>query len=69
MSKTNEADYAKICLFCENASKLCGDDNMLCKKKGVIAEDHTCRKFVYDPLKRTPNTKPKIPKLSKEDII
>lgn len=69
MSKKNDNEYAKICLFCEKATKLSGDDNMLCKIKGVVAEDHTCRKFVYDHLKRVPNSKPQLLKLSKEDII
>ena len=27
---------------------------MLCKRYGVVAEDHSCRRFEYDPLKRRP---------------
>jgi len=35
-----------------------GDGMFLCSKKGVVTEEGKCRKFYYDPLRRTP-VKPK----------
>ncbi len=59
--KYTEHEIDEICLYCENSIPLMdGDDNVLCSKKGVVKEDHRCRKFSYDPLKRKPAPK-KIP--------
>lgn len=69
MSKRNGNDYQKICLFCESASILKGGNGILCKYKGIVDEDNTCRKYVYDPLKRQPKAPPKLQTLTKEDII
>lgn len=27
---------------------------VICPKKGVMAQGSSCRKFIYDPMKRTP---------------
>ncbi|MBR6681386.1 MAG: hypothetical protein IKL40_00180 [Clostridia bacterium] len=69
MSKRKENDYKKVCLFCENATVISADDNILCRFHGVVSEDYCCRKYVYDPLKRSPIGKPKIEELTKEDLI
>lgn len=64
-----ESDYRKVCLLCENATVLPQGNEVLCKFKGVVSEDHTCRKFTYDPLKRCPAPKPEMPTISKEDLF
>ena len=69
MSKRGNNEHQRVCLFCENASVLNGDDNLLCKYKGIVSEDFVCRKYVYDPLKRIPMPKPSITPLSPDDII
>lgn len=46
-------DITEVCAVCEFATPLRGDD-MLCQKHGVVACDHTCKKFRYDLLKRNP---------------
>ncbi len=43
----------KFCSYCAHAGKI-DDETYLCKKKGVVASSHRCRKFKYDPLKRVP---------------
>ena len=68
MSKKN-LDYEKVCLFCEFATPLRVNDNVLCKFKGVVSEDFVCRKFAYDPLKRRPMPRPDLPTLSKDDLL
>lgn len=69
MSKKQDTDYRKLCIFCENATILQGESDILCKHKGIVAEDFVCRKFVYDPLKRTPKAPMELPKLDKNDLI
>lgn len=38
------------CLFSTNLS----DHQMLCTKRGVVADSYACRKYRYDPCKRIP---------------
>ncbi len=45
----------KFCKYCERAKTLSDPDTMLCAKRGVVPAGHCCRRFRYDPLKRTPN--------------
>lgn len=44
----------KYCKYCEKAKTLSDPDTMLCSKKGIVSAGYSCRKFSYDPLKRTP---------------
>ena len=41
------------CAYCERGRDL-GDGTVACVHKGVVDEAFHCRKFRYDPLKRTP---------------
>jgi hypothetical protein len=41
------------CRYCSRANDL-GAEQMLCSKYGVVQADYACRRFQYDPLKRTP---------------
>ena len=50
--KRNEIE--KYCKFCEEAKTLSDPDTMICSKLGIVPAGHVCRRFKYDPLKRTP---------------
>ncbi len=55
----------KRCGLCERA--VCIDENdMLCRKYGVVSCNYSCKKFVYDPLKRVP-AKPVYPSADQYD--
>lgn len=41
------------CLYCAQGVPL-GEAQILCAKKGIMSLGSSCRKFKYDPLKRTP---------------
>ena len=69
MSKKRNIDHEKVCLFCENAAILKSNNNVLCKYNGIVNEGYVCRKFVYDPLKRKPNSPLKVQALSEDDLI
>lgn len=49
-----DRDVEISCRLCENASLICDEECMLCKKYGVVPKIHACRHFAYDPLKREP---------------
>ncbi|MCQ2432171.1 MAG: hypothetical protein MJ175_06155 [Clostridia bacterium] len=62
-------DIRDICAFCENASCLRNEDEMLCRFNGVVSADGTCRKFRYDLLKRKPAKKnAALPKVELPDL-
>lgn len=44
---------AKSCTYCLFGAKL-NDGNILCAKRGFVADDSGCMKFKYDPCKRIP---------------
>lgn len=53
-----EAEYEKICQYCERATPGPDPDHMTCRLRGVVECGKKCFRFVYDPLKR----KPRVPK-------
>ncbi len=57
-------EYEKMCVYCEHASQLYDNSYVLCSKHGVVIASHVCRKFIYDPMKRTVRKKPKLEKYS-----
>ncbi len=67
--KGSTPDTPKMCLYCENATVISDDDNVLCSLKGIVNKEYSCNKCIYDPLKRIPTPIPPMPKLSEEDII
>ena len=44
---------ARSCTYCAWGTKL-GEQQILCAKRGAVADSYACRKFVYDPCKRQP---------------
>ena len=52
-------DVEKTCLWCIYGKKSEYTSEVFCKKYGVVTGGEVCRKYKYDPLKRTPDT-PKI---------
>ena len=41
---------------------------VLCFHKGVCRPEESCRRFVYDPLRRRPKQEPVLRSYSKEDF-
>lgn len=50
-----------MCVYCKRSIPL-SDDQMACPKRGIVSPGGACRRFAYDPLKRTP-PRPATPKL------
>ncbi len=41
------------CAYCDKGSQI-NDTEVACVKKGIVAAEHHCGAFRYDPLKRVP---------------
>lgn len=69
-SEFDNADLPRVCRFCERATLISDEENVLCSVRGIVLADYCCRKFSYDPLKREPKMPPPIPKpdLTRLDI-
>ena len=47
-------DIRKACLWCIHGRKSEYTDEVFCVKRGITSAEDYCRKYKYDPLKRTP---------------
>lgn len=56
------------CEYCVHGRKSSDGKAVLCPKKGVMPLYHYCRKYEYDPLKRTPPNRPQIQEFDKDDF-
>lgn len=54
MMRKKASTEESFCKYCERAKTLSDPDVMLCGRHGVVSADYCCRRFRYDPLKRTP---------------
>lgn len=64
-------ELEKICAYCEFATILPNADVCLCKKRGVVRSDGSCRKFRVDLLKVDPMPRrlPETPEADKRDRL
>ena len=56
MSAFFDKSVPKSCVWCEHGIKSDYSNEIFCKKRGVVGLDSVCRKYRYDPLKRTPKS-------------
>lgn len=69
MSTNEKYEITKCCAYCERATLLASEDYVLCAKKGVVSQNYVCRRFLYDPMKRTPQKMPPIPLPDPEEFV
>ena len=58
----------KTCAFCELGIRMLDGETVLCKKKGPVASDGCCRKFIFDPLKESPTPSAGFKKIKMETL-
>ena len=46
-------DIEKICRYCVHSAQL-SEEQMFCRKKGIVVPNNSCRRFSHDALKRVP---------------
>ena len=56
------------CSYCEHGCRTSDGAAILCEKRGVVGTDFYCRKFLYDPLKREPKRRPRLPDYQASDF-
>ncbi|MBQ7935348.1 MAG: hypothetical protein IJ333_03255 [Clostridia bacterium] len=57
-------EIEKVCAHCEHGKKICGTEDVICSKKGLVKGDFCCSKFLYTPLHRTPPKPLKVHKIN-----
>lgn len=55
------------CEYCDNFTDVNGE--YICKLNREINENGKCRKFIYNPLKRVPKRKPKLPEYDPNEFV
>jgi hypothetical protein len=65
--ETGDPDLPRVCCFCERATLISDEHNVLCCDRGIVSADYFCHNFSYDPLKRAPKTPPVMPKFDPSD--
>ena len=61
-------NISPACEYCAKGEKAADGKTILCERKGVVSPYASCRKFQYDPLKRTPKVMPAIPEYTQADF-
>ena len=49
-------EIEKICAYCEHSRDTQDSEYLICSKNGIVHAMYKCRKFVYDPIKRSPKS-------------
>lgn len=64
----DEKGVSPSCSYCEYGKTAPDGESVLCKKRGVVEKDFSCRKFSYDILKRQPRRPLPLAKFDAEDF-
>lgn len=68
IKKLFKDDIEPRCAYCE-FGKISGDrKSILCRRRGIMTGDYSCRSFVYDPLKRVPKKSPEMQKFDPSEF-
>ncbi len=62
------ADISPKCAYCLHSIPTGDAETLLCKHKGVASPEGSCKKFVYDPLKRVPQRPATLPEFSADEF-
>lgn len=49
------------CSYCEFGDRSKDGDKVVCEKNGLVEPDSSCKKWVYDPIKRIPKKQRDVP--------
>ncbi len=55
-------------MYCRFGRSVAGTEDVSCPRKGVVAQDYSCRRFEYDATKRVPMKKAALPEFKDEDF-
>ena len=64
----NAKKIERCCESCARGSIGEDDESIFCPKMGVMEKHSSCKKFIYDPLKRVPKKSPLLPEYTEKDF-
>ncbi|MFV0351897.1 MAG: hypothetical protein ACK5JF_06250 [Oscillospiraceae bacterium] len=56
------------CAYCMHGTESSDQVMILCPRFGPVAPSFHCKHFKYDPLRREPKRRPKLPEFSPDDF-
>ncbi|MDR2525774.1 MAG: hypothetical protein LBC83_06295 [Oscillospiraceae bacterium] len=62
------AAFAPACEYCLRGKHSPDGGCVLCAERGVMLMQSSCKKYVYDPLKRRPRPSPALPEFDPEQF-
>ncbi len=68
MASMFNKDTPKSCEWCKFSKKSAFNKDLFCAKRGVTEKFNVCRKYKYDPLKRTPEKTSFVGNFTKSDF-
>lgn len=63
-----DKEISPKCVYCVTGIPTADGKEILCRRKGVMQPDSSCKKFRYDPLKRRPDVFEIKPDYTEEDF-
>lgn len=54
-------DIKPACAYCQFGDLSKEGDQVVCEKSGLVKPESSCKKWVYDPIKRIPRKQREIP--------
>ncbi len=61
-------NVAPKCEYCKNGVPAADGEHILCEKMGILDFNFVCKKYVYDPLKRTPRRPTEAMEFTEDDF-
>ncbi len=61
-------DIPPACGYCRLGRPVSGGKSVLCERYGVVSASFSCKKYIYDPLKRIPKKMPPLPAFTEQDF-
>ena len=61
-------DVPPKCAYCLHCIRTKDEETLLCKYRGIASPEGSCKKFIYDPLKRVPQRPATLPEFSADEF-
>lgn len=62
-------DISPACEYCEFGSDSADYRMVLCKKEGMVSPYYRCKRFRYNPVRRTPKRMARLPEIDPSDFV
>ncbi|MEG1773786.1 MAG: hypothetical protein RR320_02910 [Oscillospiraceae bacterium] len=66
--KLFDSHIEPACAYCALGEPTQDGEAILCERRGIVLPSYHCRKYVYDPLRRTPKLPPELARFDRSDF-